>query len=403
MRRSSLYYTVILLVAFSLGIYSCRRENNISNDTVIETPYTVFFADTAGVLYKTNDGMARSVVFQSDGYPARAICTSEKNILMAKSVLTYSSDNGRNFNRAFDSLQWIRVPLCASTVNLGNAMALNLNQSMIIDIPDWNRVYTATNMVHDPGSDHLNYLGVEYSNNHGVPGSWATEATYDTNGRVGVLPVRMISYTRLTNGVLCGLAVSHVVQPTSSILDTTNFRCFYKTCGTDDCKWMETTDRDQYGALKTTSSTPLPPYTTYPDTGFFSLGHFNDRLIAIDQTCHNGAFYSDDTGRSWKKYAGLPVGTPLLCVGSPFEQVCLIGTLGRGLYIYNPNTQSFQPNNAGLTSDLIVRSITWKENYYKNKTKKRFVYIATNKGIFQSVDDGINWVQTIPGNYVAIY
>ncbi len=397
MQKSYLYCKLVLIAAVVTGFYGCKRVNGINNNTVIETPYSLYFSDTSGILYNSNDGINRVTIFPADGSPSRAICISGNNILWAKKLLLYSLNNGKAFNHAFDSLQSITRTAC-------NGLLLNHNQSMIIDIPDWNRVFTVTGVVHNPPGGVYDYLGVEYSNNHGVPGSWACDGSYDTNGRVGYMPVNMISYTRLSNGVLAGLALNRNLN-SSGVLDTIHFRNFYKTCPAYDdynCRWFETTGSG-IGAPGDTTGVPLPPNRTDTMPGFFTLGHYNNRLIAIDQMCYNGAWYSDDTGRTWSKYPGLPANIPLLCIASPFEQVCLIGTYGAGLYILNVNTQSFQQNNNGLGKNLIVRSIAFKENIYKNGVKKRYIYLATSNGIYQSSDDGINWVMTIPGNYVSVY
>lgn len=393
MRRSYLYCTVAL-VALVAGFYSCKKTvKGIDNSNVIATPYTLYYSDTSGNLYKTNDGTSHSEVFSADGFPCRSLCVSGNNILFAKTNLYVSQNNGVNFNHAFDSLLWINRTTC-------NGTAFNLNQSMMIELSDWNRIYTVSGVVHDPANNVADYLGVEYSSNHGIRGSFISEASYDTNGRTGLLPVSMVSYTRLANGVLAGLAINRHADGSTGIVDTSQMRNFYKACA--DCPWIEVTGNAIYGATDGTGE-PLPPTATYPDTGFFTLGHYNNRLIAIDQTCHYGAFYSDDTGRIWKKYNGLPTGIPMLCIASPFEQICMVGTYGAGLYILNPNTQVFEAHNKGLGSNIIVRNIAAKQNLYKNGTTKRFIYLATNKGIFQSSDDGANWVLTIPGNYTAVY
>ena len=393
MRRSSLY-CIVLLAMLLPGFFGCKKNlNAFNNNTVIETPYTLYYTDTSGNLYSTNDGLSHKLVFPADGYPCRAICTSGFNILLAKNNLYLSVNNGVNFNHSFDSLQSIsRSSVC-------NPTTFNLNQSMLIDIPEWNKVYTVTNVAHNPTAGSADYLGVEYSNNHGVRGSFITEASYDTNGRTGLLPVSMVSYTRLVNGVLAGIAINRYSVGGST--DTAHARNFYKECS--DCGWKETTAGTFVTGLNDNSGVSLPPNTSYPDTGFFTLGHYNNRLIAIDHTCRNGAFYSDDTGRNWAKYLGLPTNVQLLCIASPFEEICLVGTYGAGLYRLNVNTQTFEADNKGLGAGIIVRNIAAKTNYYKNKTTKRFIYLATNQGIFQSTDDGNNWVLTIPGNFVAVY
>jgi hypothetical protein len=400
MRKSSLFFKSVILAGLLCTVsYSCKKVNGINNNTVIETPFSLYFSDTAGTLYNSNDGTTRHTIFPADGTPSRSLCISANNILFVKKLILFSANNGVNFNHSFDSLQGLTKVGC-------DGRALTLNQSMIIDMPDWNKVFTTSGIIHDPtGTGALDYLGVEISNNHGVPGSWYANGGYDTSGRVGFLPVNMISYTRLTNGVLAGLAINRNQDAITGAMDTIHFRNFYRACGNDEdyaCSWRETTGSG-IGGAGDTSGSPLPPNYTDTLPAFFTLGHYNNRLIAVDQMCHHGAWYSDDTGRSWLKYAGLPANTSLLCVASPFEQVCLIGTYGAGLYILNVNTQSFQQNNNGLGKNLVVRSIAAKENVYKNGIKKRYIYLATNQGIYQSSDDGINWVKTIAGNYVSIY
>ncbi len=255
---------------------------------------------------------------------------------------------------------------------------------MIINLPDWGRVYVATNNL-------LSSLGQEYTASGGIFGSWNdVDDYYDTTTKSGVrtgvgsLPVSMISYTRLTNGVLAGLAIQapHI------------YRNFFKG-SLSGSSWEECTG-GPYGAPRDTSGIPLP------SSGFFTLGHLNNQLIAIDATCTNGAYYSNDTGRIWAKYPGIPAGVSLLCICSPFEETCLIGS-NSGLYVLDQNTGSFALNTSGLSSNIIVHGITYKENLFKNGNTQKYVYLATNKGIFQSSDGGNNWVLTIAGNFTAIY
>jgi hypothetical protein len=385
--RKSYLHSIIFLTILVAGFYSCKKINGIDNSQVIETPYSLFFSDTAGTLFKTNDGINYKILFNPDGFECTSIITSAENVLWAKRNIYVSVNNGTNFNHAYDSLRTFTRVSC-------NGVPMHLNQSMMIDLPDWNMIYSITNLVHNPPTT-VDYLGAEFSNNHGIRGSWGTEGSYDTGGRTGQLPVRMLSYTRLVNGVLCGLALDP---------DSVHFRNFYKTCA--GCSWLETTAAGS-GSLgphySDSTGVALPPSVAIPDTGFFTYGHFNNRLIAIDEHCYNGAWYSDDTGRTWNKYAGLPTGVPLICISSPFEEKCFIGTYGGGLYVLSPNYDGWQQNNNGLTPNMVIRSIAAKENIYKNGVHKRYIYLATSNGIYQSTDDGVNWVKTIPGNYVAIY
>src|ERR1035437_9370138 len=98
MQKSSLYATVVALATIIIALSSClKKVNGINNDTVIETPYSLYFSDTAGALYNSNDGKTiQRTVFKADGFPCHAICIVNNNILWPKGNLLISSDNGTN-------------------------------------------------------------------------------------------------------------------------------------------------------------------------------------------------------------------------------------------------------------------------------------------------------------------
>lgn len=394
MQKSSLYLTVILLVSIVAAFNSCtKKSNGIDNNQVIQTPYSLFFSDTSGGLFNSNDGkIIQHTLFKGDGFPSRAICTVNENILWAKTNLYFSTNNGTNFNHSFDSLPSYPFNSCSG-------VPLNLNQSMIINIPDWGHVYIVSQDP-DPG----NFLKVQYSQNvGGERGSWWNDLP-DTNGNIGAYgnpdyEISMTSFTLLTNNVLCGY-------------DAVHNRNFYKMKGT---YWFEVTaNPDSFttpyiGSPRNHTGITLPycfrPPASDPGQAWYSYGHLNNRLIAIDnRNCQGGGgYWSDDTGRNWTRYAGLP-DAPLLCVSSPFEEICLVGTHGAGLYELNTNTGAFQQQtNNGLGTNIVVRNIAAKENVYKNGKHEKFVYLATNQGIYQSTDGGHKWTKTIPGNFVTIY
>ena len=395
MRKSSLLYISCLSVLLGAGIAGCRRTTAIDNNNGIVTPYSLYFSDSAGALYNTNDGRNfNGVLFPPDGKSCRAIATSGNNIHWVKSNLYYSNNNGKNFNTTYDSLSTFTALTCG-----GNQ--LNTNQSMILNLPKWgNRIYSISSA---PNPDR-NWLGVIYSDNFGNPNTWALDGSYDTVG-VGKLPVRMKSFTQLADGTLCGLAYSGPAE--NDLVHHRNFVRKGKDDGVYTNRWIEVTANPGlipyiYGG--NTSGTPLPPYgTTYTDTGFFYLGHINNRLIAIDGTCNYGAWFSDDLGKNWAPYStGLPANTALMCIETPFEEVCLVGTEGKGLYVLNTFTNAWEPANKGLGNNVTVRSIAAKKNIYKNGTVRKFIYLATNAGIYESADGGQNWTRTIPGNFVAV-
>ena len=401
MLKSMHYIKILVVAAMVTVLYSnCKKPSGIDNGNVIETPYSLYFVDTQGAVYKTNDGMAFNKVFNPDGFPAKAIITSGEVVLLCKNNIYSSIDNGHNFNHAYDSLQSV-ANLPGMSYALNN-LPIDCNQSMIIEVPGDSKspsfVYACTDAPNTGGTS--NYLGVAYNNNHGLRPNWSLDNGYDTTpGNMAPLPVKMVSFTLMKNGTLVGLALND----NTAAGGLTSFRNFINTTPLDPTTiWQEKTG-SLVNATLTTVDTTLPPNAIFPSYGFFTLGRYNDRLIAIDQRGACGAWYSDDLGRKWKQFAGLPANVPLLCVSSPFDEVSLIGTYGDGLYIYNQSTASWQRNNSGLGTNITVRGISYKSNYYKNGTTKNYIYLATNLGIYQSTDMGLHWTRTIPGNFKNIF
>jgi hypothetical protein len=398
MRRSSLYFAAGTLAMLVAGIYSCKKVNGINNNQVVQTPYSLYFADTSGAVYNTNNGKdINPTLFRADGKPTRAIVVSADNVLFAKNNMYISTNNGVNFNHSLDSLLMMPASGCSGDT-------LELNQSMVLDVPEANRLYSVSNVAYPTAG---NYLGLIFNDAHGLRGHWHFDGTYDTTGDMGILPIAASSITKMPNGIIAALAYD--INPGIAIYnDTAVIRNIWAINDAGYYRWHEKTGNPlpllypNIGGLDR-SGTPLPSTLTGQTPGYFSLGHFNNRLIAIDHKCLYGAFYSDDTGKTWIQMTGLPANTGMLCIESPFEQVSLIGTHGKGLYIYNTHTNSWEQNNRGLGTNLIVRSIAAKQNIYKNGTIQKYIYLATNQGIYQSTDNGLNWTKTIPGNFVSVY
>lgn len=369
-----------LLLACAVSFFGCSKTSDtINNGQTIQTPYSLYFTDSAGVLYNTNDGKSAKVIFTSDGKPSRALITSGPNILWIKGQdiampgpsMYYSSNNGKSFNRSYDSIK--SVPMVTVKGKI-----VNLNQSMVQYIPAWDATYCVSN---DP--DPQNLFGFAGNPRHAEPGYWHREDYYDTIQITDLHNISVTSFALLKNNTQIAFDAIH--NPN---------RVFSRTALLDRMQEV----------YPTGAALPAPSSTV-----FFSVGHINNRLVAIDNLGGavagggSAAYYSDDLGRSWTPYSGLPANTPMQCIASPFEQVCLVGTDGAGIYMLNQNTNTFETRNNGLPENCSVRGIAFKENIYKNGTKAQFVYITTNTGLYQSTDMGNNWIKTIPGNLVSIY
>jgi len=398
MQKSFIIRFSIIAALISVSFFNCKKISGIDNGNIIETPYSLYFSDSSGALYKSNDGTSFNRVFSPDGFPARALMTCGDYVLWCKENIYISADNGDNFSHAFDSLQSLTGFPSVFQYDV-NGRHMDLNQSMLAYCPGSpGFVYATTNSPHSIAMP--DYVGVAYNNNYGKQGNWSIDNGYDTiPGNVGSMPVRMVSFALMPNGTLAGLAIADdPVLP-----DYTSFRNFYNNGPTNPYSFWEETTGSLVNANLPTAGVTLPPNAINPDTGFFTLGAYNSRLIAIDQKGNCGAWYSDDLGRNWAPYSGLPKNTPLLCINSPFNQICFIGTYRQGLYYLSPNTTTWMQVTSGLTSNLIIWGITYKQNIFKNNTKINYVFLATNMGIYKSVDNGLHWVLTIPGNFRNIY
>ncbi len=141
---------------------------------------------------------------------------------------------------------------------------------------------------------------------------------------------------------------------------------------------------------------------TPPQTGNYYLSHFDNTLLLTDQSGVNGVYYSNTpgSGLSWTQYPGLP-NRPLHATNAPFDEVLLVGTDSMG--VYRLQSGVFVPSNNGLETSTTVYGIVGKDNVYKNGARRRYIYLATNKGIFRSEDLGQNWIMVKPGSYVGVY
>jgi hypothetical protein len=223
-------------------------------------------------------------------------------------------------------------------------------QQMILTVPSHGRVYLS--------SIDFTTKGVVYSDDTGR--TWHNDDQWDP----GIAAGGITSFTQLKNGMLYAHAL--------------NSDSLYKRDNRDD-KW-----------------THVNPIPNIPGGGMLYISHFNDEIVG---TGVNGVYHSTD-GINWSQYNGLPA-TFYRCTSAPFEQALLVGTDSMGIYRLDGNT--FVAANNGLETKTTVFAITAKENVYKNETSKKYVYIATDKGVYRSEDMGHNWIRVLPGRFVSAY
>lgn len=162
----SLASVAVLVAAVSTS--SCRKENGIDNNQVIQKPYSLFVSDSAGGLYISNNGEQYKEFFKTDGVTDRGIVIAGKNVLWAKSNLYLSEDNNA-FNVTFSQLPYATDAPWATLMHYSTARKL---------------VYVACR----------NGTGIALSTNYGK--SWVFDTTV-----VGG-PITVSSFTELNSGIL---------------------------------------------------------------------------------------------------------------------------------------------------------------------------------------------------------
>ena len=340
MRNFLLLPAAALLLAASLT--GCRKENGIDNNQVIQRPYSLYYSDMAGALHNANNADSSRIVFVPDGVPDRAIVTSSNNIIWVKNNVFLSENNGKAFNPTY-----LYTPL-ASTASW---------QSMILNVPDHGRIYIAANPAGSPS-------GIAYSDDNGK--KWVPDTMF-VPGITLPNPSQISSFAQTQNGVL--------------------YACDY-------------VNAKYYIRLSKASRWAQFSPSSLPATGKFYLTHIQNSLVAVDSIGTQGAWHSEDTGRNWAQYAGLPTNTYLISANAPFDRTLLIGST-QG--IFRLEDGKFVTSNTGLDEGTIVRGIVGKSNVYKNGIERRYIYIATSNGIYRSEDEGRNWVKVFRGNYNRIY
>ncbi len=340
MQKPYFLHKLILGSVLFTTLFSCRKENGIDNNNVLETPYGLYASDALGTLYNTNNGDFYKLNFPTDGYPMRAITTSGTNILFIKSNTHISSNNGENFNYAEGAV-----------TKFANW------QSMILDLPIVKKLYLA---VDSPGAP----FPIKVSTDHGV--TWSFDNKWDPN-LTGVPGYKITSFAALANGIL----FAH---------DAANNKLYKRN--SDGADWTEVT------------------MAGIPAGGPYYLSHINNVLVLADYTGVNGIWNSTNNGQNWTQYTGLP-GRPIYAVSAPFDEVLLVGTDSTGLYKLLGNT--FTPANSGMGNYNVVKGITGKENTYKNGVVARYYYVATSNGIYRSGNQGQDWILVKPGNFTKVY
>jgi hypothetical protein len=325
------------LVALTV-LQGCKKESalGIDNDKVIKTPYSLYAANKDGWLIHTNDGEHYTNIFPPDGYAPGQIATSGNNLLLLKKNLHLSENNGKNFNPVFYSAR--QFPW----------------QNMIYDCRAHNRLYISS----------TTGRGVSFSSDHGL--TWVDDEAWEEGLPAGF---EVSSFSSLGNGVLF-------------CYSNQNNTLFRKD--NEEANWKPVT---MQGLLPVTGAA-------------YYLTSNNNMLFLTDYNGHGGVWYSDNEGMTFNRIAqgAMPRNYRLHCTAAPDGgNGVLVGTDTSG--VYRAENGQFVSSTVGLERNTNVYSITVKKNIYKNDAIRTYVFIATNKGIYRSEDNGLSWDKMTFGSW----
>lgn len=324
-----------------VSLQGCKKESSIGidNDKVVKTPYSLYVADNNGWLLNSTDGETYSSIFPPDGYPPSLIITSGNNVLMLKNNLHMSTNNGKNFNPVYTNVK--KFPW--------QTMAYNSYQQNLIFITSQTG------------------RGVAISKDNGK--TWEDDMAWDAN----VPPIFEISS-------FSGLGNGHVFA-----YSNLNNVMFKKDNNSD-------------------SWTPVTMEGLFPVDGTqFYLTSNSNTLFLTDRNGDGGVYFSQDEGLHWKPYGLVRAmrGHHWNCAGSPGGSQFLVGmdTVG----VYRVENGDFRSSTTGLETNTTVYSMAVKSNTYKNNVTRTYVFIATNKGVYRSEDNGYTWDKMTFGEFDGVY
>lgn len=349
MRRFHTAYTFgcIALAAFTLQGCVSRTEN-LDNLNVITKPYSLHFADTAGLIYSTYDGQRFNVFSNTNGIAVDAIITSGNNVLMrtmnGTNVFVSESDgDNTTFNVTFPDV---------NPVAFGPTMMINLPGYIDSGGKKYNRIYVAS------GTGK----GIAYQDYDGhLDSAWL----YARDTGLGDFTNRVTSFARQEKGAVVAF-------------NTDNRRLWIKPDPATN--WIPM------------SATGLPA-----SGNVFIITQKNDILAVVHMGDTDwGIYRSTNDGVSFTKLpdimlAGSTV-KDITAAAAPFGKVLIACTRDNGIWRLS-GQGVWEPSSIGLKNGARVYAIAAKDNVFKNDRKGEYVFIATSDGIYRSDDLGQTWVR----------
>ena len=363
MRRFNIAYTVgsIALAAFSLQ--SCvSRTENLDNLNVITKPYSLYFADTLGLVYTTYNGERFDVLNSTQGVSVDALGTTGEFILMkmVNGTILFVDDGGQgnrhNFNPSYKNV---------NPAAFGPSVVLNLPKYNDTGAIKRDRVYVASSI----------NKGIAYSdNNANYDSSWFHPGDVELGSSV-------TSFAKLDNGTIVAF-------------DDVSRGLWVKANLTSEWK-----------------SKPATGIAAAATGQMYIISQKNDILAVMINGAGTdyGIWRSTDGGNTFSKLPDINPSDPvkdITCAAAPFGKVLIACTRANGIWRLS-GQGTWERASVGLKNNIRVYAISAKSNKFKNDKTGEYVFIATSDGLYRSDDLGQTWVRLeVPGSapvFTAMY
>lgn len=372
MRRFNIAYTLGCIALVALTLQGCNRDGGLDNLNVITKPYSLFFADTSGAIFSTNDGQRFEKVMGPDRADVQTLATSGKNVLMvkARSTTLFVSDGGMglnaNFNPSFSDIN----PLAFGT-------------SLLINLPGYNdtgaagvkdRIYISSNPL-------TKTRGLFYQDHNANRDSlWLPVADFAQITSNVKEYVSATSFARLENGTVVAFDNS-----TRLVWTKPNLQNAWKLSNL------------VVGGAISNNNTPTNPKT-------YIIAQKNDILaVSVDAGSANtgGIWRSINNGITFDKMPSFPGDTAITCAAAPFGKVLIACTRHSGIWRFTGTGGTWVPANVGLKDGARIYAISFQDNKFKNDKSGEYVFVGTSDGVYRSDDLGQTWIQmdvpAVPG------
>lgn len=330
------YINLIWLAGLFIVIGSCKKYNQIDNNSTVKVPFVLYTSGEDGLLERTNDGFSFNRLAPSSlsgKFATRGLHIADTNIIQICKEL-YTS-NGKTALRVKDLF------VDSNDQNMSLYDAVN------------KRVYVCGKLTSGSNDNLI------YSEDNGE--TWLADGLWDP-----------------ANTAPKGIASSITQTTDGSLFYLNDLNRIFKRQGV--LPWVNV-------PLATTIDS-LPALVAGLSRKWF-LASYDNNLVLLDIRGNYGAYRSLDGGVTWKFLTGLPLADVLFAkqVAGTF----FVGTKGAG--IWRLNGSNFDRTDGGMLPNINIHGITHKTVVYRTDASKSYFFVATNAGLYRSENNAIDWVK----------